>query len=168
MPLLIDGYNLLNATCIAPGGPGPGNLERARQALLNTLVESLPAEEVVRTTVVCDASESPWGVAKEMDHRGICVKFAARDDDADSVIERLIAADSAPKRLTVVSSDHRLQRAAKRRRAKVLTADAWLRQLATDHARGPRPGRAASKRDIGPLTPAQVDAWLRYFGVESE
>src|SRR5262245_47328930 len=110
MPLLIDGYNLLNAAGIAARGRGPGNLERARQALLNTLVESLPPEEVSRTTVVFDASESPWGVAKQATHRGITVHFAARDDDADTVIERLIIADSAPKRLTVVSSDHRIQR----------------------------------------------------------
>ena len=65
MPLIIDGYNLLNATGISSRGRGPGNLERARQALLNTLVESLPADEVPRTTVVFDASESPWGVAKQ-------------------------------------------------------------------------------------------------------
>src|SRR5579871_4496368 len=110
MSLIIDGYNLLNATGIAVRGRGPGTLEQARQALLNTLVESLPADEVARTTVVFDASESPWGVARQSEHRGIRVMFAAKDDDADSVIEELILADSAPKRLTVVSSDHRLQR----------------------------------------------------------
>ena len=90
MPLLIDGYNLLNATGIPARGRGPGNLERARQALLNTLVESLPEDEVPRTTVVFDASESPWGVAKQSNHRGIHVLFAAKDDDADTVIEELI------------------------------------------------------------------------------
>src|SRR5262249_21134176 len=128
MPLIIDGYNLLNATGISARGRGPGNLERARQALLNTLVESLPEGEIARTIVVFDDSESPWGVAKELMHRGIMVKFAARDDDADSVIERLIAADSAPKRLTVVSSDHRLQRAAKRRKATAIDSDVWFNQ----------------------------------------
>ncbi len=96
MPLLIDGYNLLNAAGILGRGRGPGSLERARQALLNTLVESLPPDEVPRTTVVFDASDSPWGVAKQMEHRGIAVKFAAKDADADTVIEELIAADSAP------------------------------------------------------------------------
>ena len=49
MSFVIDGYNLLNATGIPSRGKGPGNLERARQALLNTLVESLPPEEVPRT-----------------------------------------------------------------------------------------------------------------------
>jgi predicted RNA-binding protein with PIN domain len=125
MPLIIDGYNLLNATGIAGRGRGPGRLEQARQALLNTLVESLPVDEVAKTTVVFDASESPWGVQRQLNHRGISVYFAAKDDDADSVIERLIAADSAPKRLTVVSSDHRLQRAAKRRKAAERRRNPW-------------------------------------------
>ena len=137
MPLLIDGYNLLNAAGILGRGRGPGSLERARQALLNTLVESLPPDEVPRTTVVFDASESPWGVAKQIDHRGITVQFASKDDDADTVIEQLIAADSAPKRLTVVSSDHRIQRAAKRRRATAIDSDIWFAQLLRDRARAP-------------------------------
>ncbi len=34
MSLLIDGYNLLNATGIPSREKGPGNLERARQALI--------------------------------------------------------------------------------------------------------------------------------------
>ena len=129
MPLLIDGYNLLNAAGILGRGRGPGSLERARQALLNTLVESLPPDEVPRTTVVFDASDSPWGVAKQSEHRGITVQFAPKDADADTVIEQLIAADSAPKRLTVVSSDHRIQRTAKRRRATAVDSDIWFAQL---------------------------------------
>jgi len=168
MPLIIDGYNLLNATGIAGRGRGPGRLEQARQALLNTLVESLPADEVPKTTVVFDASESPWGVQRQLNHRGISVYFAAKDDDADSVIERLIAADSAPKRLTVVSSDHRLQRAAKRRKATAIDSDIWFNQLLRDRAE-----RTASKSPIseppkpeGPFSPGEVDRWLSEFGLK--
>ena len=167
MPFLIDGYNLLNATGISSRGKGPGNLERARQALLNTLVESLPPEEVPRTIVVFDASESPWGVAKQSVHRGITVQFAAKDDDADSVIERLIAADSAPKRLTVVSSDHRLQRAAKRRRATAIDSDVWFNQLLRDRAARSSPSATADvAKPEGPVSPGEVEQWLREFGLD--
>jgi uncharacterized protein len=171
MPLLIDGYNLLNSTGIAPRGRGAGNLQRAREALLNTLVESLPPEEVARTVVVFDASEAPWGVAMETNHRGIVVKFAARDDDADSVIERLIADDSAPKRLTVVSSDHRLQRAAKRRKATAVDSDVWFGQLLRERAERASGGGGAaatgadSAKPEGPLSSGEVDHWLREFGL---
>jgi uncharacterized protein len=171
MAFLIDGYNLLNATGIPSRGRGPGNLERARQALLNTLVESLSPEELPRTTVVFDASESPWGVAKQLELRGIMVMFAAKDDDADSVIERLIAANSAPKNLTVVSSDHRLQRAAKRRRATAIDSDIWFAQLLRDraaraNAESPTANPTADvPKPTGPLSPGEVEHWLREFGL---
>lgn len=96
MSLIIDGYNLLNSTGISSRGRGPGNLERARQALLNTLAESLTEEEIARTIVVFDASESPWGVARATTHRGITVQFAAKDEDADTVIEQMILARQRP------------------------------------------------------------------------
>jgi uncharacterized protein len=170
MPLLIDGYNLLNVAGVMARGRGPGTLERARQALLNVLVESLPADEVPHTTVVFDASESPWGLARQLDHRGITVLFAAKDEDADTVIEELIAADSAPKRLTVVSSDHRIQRAAKRRRAIAIDSDIWFAGLMRDRAARSRPPSAdptidAPKPD-GPFAPGEVEHWLRIFGLD--
>lgn len=172
MSLVIDGYNLLNATGIPSRGKGPGNLERARQALLNTLVESLPPDEVPRTIVVFDASESPWGVAREQNHRGIRVMFAAKDDDADTVIEGLIAADSAPKRLTVVSSDHRLQKAAQRRRATAVDSDVWFAQLLRDRAARSQADSPSANptadlpKPAGPLSPGEVEHWLREFGLD--
>jgi hypothetical protein len=48
----------------------------------------------------------------------------------------------------------------------VLRADDFLRQLATDAARAPRGKRSVARRDPGPLTSRQVDAWLRYFGID--
>jgi predicted RNA-binding protein with PIN domain len=168
MPLLIDGYNLLNSTGIAVRGRGPGNLDRARQALLNTLVESLPDDEVSRTTIVFDASESPWGVARQTNHRGITVMFASKDEDADSVIEQLIANDSAPKRLTVVSSDHRIQRAAKRRRANFVDSDIWFAQMLRDRAtRTTSSATSDLPKPEGPFSPGEVDRWLREFGLDS-
>jgi uncharacterized protein len=168
MPLIIDGYNLLNATGIAGQGRGPRRLEQARQALLNTLVESLPADEVPKTTVVFDASESPWGVQRQLSHRGISVYFAAKEDDADSVIERLIAAHSAPKRLIVVSSDHRLQRAARRRKATAIDSDIWFNQLLRDRADRTASKSAANEppKPEGPYSPGEVERWLREFGLQ--
>ena len=124
MALLIDGYNLLHASGILPRGIGPGTLERARGALLNFLVESLQPDELARTVVVFDARAAPVGRPRTVTHRGLKVHFAPNPGDADALIEQLILQDSSPRRLTVVSSDHRLQRAAKRRRAQPSTATA--------------------------------------------
>ena len=168
MTLLIDGYNLLNSTGILGRGRGPGSLERARQALLNVLVESLPADQVSRTTVVFDASESPWGVARTQTHRGISVQFAAKDEDADTQIERLIAASSAPKRLTVVSSDHRLHRAARRRRARAVDSDVWYAEVVRRRPDRRQSPRAAPAKPHVPLSEEDVARWLEQFGGESE
>src|SRR5690606_38904703 len=111
--------------------------------------------------------DSPWGVAKQLRHRGIAVQFSAKDEDADTVIEQLIAADSAPKRLTVVSSDHRLQRAAKRRRATAIDSDVWFARLLQARAARNAPSRTADiVKPEGPFSPGDVDYWLREFGLD--
>lgn len=169
MPLIIDGYNLLNVAGVMGRGRGPGTLQRARQALLNTLAESLPPDIVPKTTIVFDGSEAPWGVARQQKHLGMTVMFASRDEDADTVIEALIAADSAPKRLTVVSSDHRLQRAAKRRRATAVDSDRWFAQLLRDRAARSTPSATADvAKPQGPLTEGEVSHWMRQFGFDGE
>ncbi|HZZ73639.1 MAG TPA: NYN domain-containing protein [Pirellulales bacterium] len=170
MAIIIDGYNLLHASGILPRGIGPGGLERSRQALLNVLVESLPPTELPRTTVVFDASEAPWGVARETTFKGLRIYFAAKDSDADSLIEELILADSAPKRLTVVSSDHRLHKAAKRRKATPVDSDRWfaalLRQRDANSEAGASRGEVVKPE--GPFSPGEVEFWLKKFAPPPE
>jgi predicted RNA-binding protein with PIN domain len=164
MPLIIDGYNLLHASGILGRGVGPGSLERSRTALLSFLAESLAERELSATTVVFDAREAPPGLPRVTQFRGITVRFAERGSDADQEIEQLIAAHSSPRRLTVVSSDHRLHRAARRRRATAVDSDRWyaatLRER-IERARTKGPGRKPSE----PPTEAEVRFWLREFGL---
>lgn len=130
MTLLIDGYNMLNATGISgPIRSGVGSLERSRLALLNFLADALTPEEALRTTVVFDAQRPPPGLPRVLNHRGLTVRFASQYPDADSLLEELIRAEHVPRRLTVVSSDHRLQRAARRRRARAVDSEAWYQEI---------------------------------------
>ena len=129
MSLLVDGYNLIYAANIVGPGIGPRGLERARQALLNTLAAALPEAERARTVIVFDAAAAPPGLPRQLTHQGMLVRFAAGYESADELLEELIVADSAPKRLTVVSSDHRVQRAARKRRAKAIDSDVWFAEL---------------------------------------
>ena len=81
-----------------------------------------------------------------MNHQGITVCFAEQYAEADDLIEELIRLDSMLRRLVVVSSDHRLQRAARRRRAKAIDSDVWYAELirpadAKSLPRRRRPGR---------------------------
>jgi hypothetical protein len=163
MPLIIDGYNLLHASGILPRGLGPGGLQRARLALLNFLVESLAPEELARAAIVFDAVGAPPGLPRELVHRGLKVYFAPESEGADQRIEELIRAESAPQTLVVVSSDHRLHRAARRRRATAVDSDQWHQQLvARRYARGAPPLEDAAK-PIGPLGPHDVAYWLERF-----
>jgi predicted RNA-binding protein with PIN domain len=166
MSLLIDGYNLLHASGILARRGGRGALERSRDALLNVLAESLPDDELSRTTVVFDARDPPWGLSRKQVHRGLTVYFASREVDADSMIEELIQSNSAPRKLTVVSSDHRLQRAAKRRRATAIDSDRWFRDLLESRrATNNQPPTEVIKPE-GPFSADEIDFWLRQFGID--
>ena len=90
--------------------------------------------------------------------------FAGGDGDADAAIERLIRRNSAPKRLHVVSSDHRIQKAAKRRRAKFYDSDAFLTRLARRLTPDERAAVAEPREKQHGLSAAgEIDAWLRAF-----
>src|SRR5690348_9788490 len=123
MRLLIDGYNLMYAVGLLGKRFGPDGFRKVRQRFLNDLADALGAVEAHQTTVVFDAAAPPDGFPRETSHKGITVLFAVDDDDADSRIERLIAQHPTPRSLTVVSSDNRLRQAARRRKARVETAD---------------------------------------------
>ena len=101
-----------------------------------------------------------------MQHKGLSVRFAPRDSDADTLIEELIAADSAPRRLTVVSSDHRLQRAAHRRKAIAVDSDVWLAQLMREREERRHAQPEAVLKPEGPFSPGEVEFWLKQFGAD--
>jgi hypothetical protein len=168
MPLLIDGYNLLNATGIVGGGAGPSSLGQSRLALLNFLAASVDPRDLAHTTVVFDAHNPPPGLPRVARHGGILIRFAAKHETADQLIEELIRADSAPRRLVVVSSDHEIQRAARRRRAKAVNSDAWYAELIRARRQREEASADAPARPPVPLLEEDVSYWLRQFGGESE
>jgi predicted RNA-binding protein with PIN domain len=168
MPLLIDGYNLLHASGILGRGTGGRTLERSREALLNVLAQSLPSAEIAHTTVVFDAHDPPWGLSRKLNHQGITVYFASREQDADSLIEELIKANSTPRKLVVVSSDHRLHRAAKRRKATAIDSDRWFRELLRDRNDRLTASSGETIKPEGPFSPQEVDSWLTQFGLAQD
>jgi uncharacterized protein len=168
MPLLIDGYNLLNATGIVGRGAGPPSLGRSRLALLNFLAASIDPRELAHTTVVFDAHDAPPGLPRVVQHGPLLVRFAAKNRTADELIEELIRSDSAPRRLVVVSSDHEIQRAARRRRAKAVGSETWYADLIRARREREEESAYAPARPAVPLLEEDVSYWLRQFGGESE
>jgi predicted RNA-binding protein with PIN domain len=165
MFLIIDGYNLLNVVGIVGRGIGPGSLERARLALLNFLAKSLDPKDIPKTIVVFDSREAPWGLPRAVLHRGLSVQYASKYPDADCLIEELIMRESAPRQLTVVSSDHRLQRAARRRRARAVDSDVWYAEVLRSRRERNEPSpEQIPVRPPVPLLPEDVEYWLDQFG----
>jgi predicted RNA-binding protein with PIN domain len=164
MALLIDGYNLLNVTGIF-GGAGPGTeLHRTRLAFLNFLASSFNKRQRSSTTIVFDASSAPPGRPRSILHEGMTIHFAQQYSNADEMIEVLLEDWRAPKSLTVVSSDHRVQRAARRRGATIIDSEVWYADLCTRRRQREASANEASSKPAGSLSPDEVTHWLREFG----
>ncbi len=168
---LIDGYNLMHAAGAISGREmRAGLFQRKRRRFLNELADSLGPERCRQTTVVLDANKAPADFPVESDYQGLHLIFALGDENADARIETLIAAHSAPKSLTVVSSDRRVRQAARRRRARSLSADEYLDLLEhfqtdrRDDARDRKPKTPESLDREAPLSAEERELWIAEFG----
>jgi predicted RNA-binding protein with PIN domain len=161
MRYLIDGYNLLHAVEVRTKHDGPHSLEPARNRLLDRLRRGHGAD-AVNLTIVFDASRPPPGVSNRQNFHGITVLFAV-GEQADDTIEQLIHHDAAPKQLTVVSNDRRLQEAARRRECRVLDCISYL-----EHLQHPEPPRAVAESDafVKPdhISGEETRQWMETFG----
>jgi hypothetical protein len=165
MALLIDGYNLLHATNIF-GEAGPGtDLHRSRLALLKYLADSISERERTGTAIVFDASGAPPGLPRIISYEGMTVHFARRHSDADEMIEELLEQHAAPRSLTVVSSDHRVQRAARRRGASYVDSAQWYRELQV--AQRKNTVRRGSSKPVGEMPPEELAYWMGEFEIQA-
>lgn len=157
MPVIVDTYNLLHLT----GELGAEAAALDIPSLARLITRSRFAAEPI--ILVCDGT--PPGGRRPITPPGVDVVYSGPDRCADLTIEHFIRRTSAPRRLTVVSSDRAIQAAARKRRAKVLDSETFLGRLLNDAARddgAPRPARPP-----GSLPPDDVADWLSFFGEES-
>ena len=168
MPLIIDCYNVLHAD----KPPVLAGLGEASLCML--LRRSGWARSGV--TVVCDGQPKPHS-PDPMAVEPVELVFSGVGQSADDVIIRLIDADSAPKRLTVVSSDQEIRRAARRRRARDWTADAFLNRLAKLVIEGKTDANDATEKTSGgggasgvggEMSEHHIHQWLEAFGLAEE
>jgi len=95
---------------------------------------------------------------------GVEVLFAGLGTDTDTVMEAKIAANTAPRNLTVVSSDNRLRKAARVRRAISVKSEDFWSELVRELSRKRVVDEPSGKRDG--LSDAETDQWLDFFGME--
>jgi predicted RNA-binding protein with PIN domain len=151
---------LLHASGVFGTG-GRTSLESSREALLDWLAEVLTDADRERITIVFDARDAPPGLPQSARKHGLQIRFARRGSDADDLLEELIRDHSSPRSLIVVSSDHRIHRAARRRRATPIDSDRWV----TEVKREPATERPESEHRGGP-DPDELQAWLDEFAGE--
>ena len=161
MRYLIDGYNLLYAMGVMRNRAGPTGLQKARRGLLG-LLRGAYGEEAAEVTVVFDAAGAPPGAAEEEHYQGIHVRYAIHQDQADDLIEALIRHHSAPRQLTVVSDDHRIQQAARRRQCTVQGCGDFLEWLER-HRKERRQHSPESETKPEHVSERETERWLQHF-----
>lgn len=155
--LVIDGYNLMHAAGLGRSEYGPGELERNRNQLLNQTAAALDQQIAADALVVFDAH---MAVARNSDddqpprRSPLAVRFSSEGRDADAEIELILKTHSSPRQVLIVSSDHRLHKAAARRKANCMDSEDFLRQfdepepLRASGRKRPRPSRSATKKPL--------------------
>ena len=151
MPYLIDGNNLLFALKEAGCDAGRSGL----CALLGKLART------DRVKVVFDGPPLPPS-AGERAPAGVEVKCSGRQT-ADKLIIAEIDANTAPRRLTVVSTDREIRKAARRRRCGVALSEDFAKDLLRAPKERPEPVEPREK--WSGLTGQEQAKWLREFGI---
>ena len=92
------------------------------------------------------------------------VLFAGLGTDADTLIENKIKANTAPKRLSIVSSDRRLRDAARTRKATAIKSEVFWDNLQKQLSQK-KPVKEPEAKRSG-LTESETRQWLDIFGIE--
>ncbi|MDP1795855.1 MAG: NYN domain-containing protein [Planctomycetaceae bacterium] len=165
--IIIDGYNLLHAAGLARVRYAPGDLERQRRRLLAMLAEKLTPAEKLRCTVVFDAQDAPFNDSRESRVHDVAVVFAPQGGDADTVIEDLLDHHPAAKQVLMISGDHRLHKAARRRGATPMDSEPFweqLRQSPDQRQAITPPSPVVAPKIRAAATKPDVAAWMKEFG----
>ncbi len=156
MPFLIDGHNLLWTIHKTSGEPVTDiQLCHALGRYLKFLNET--------GVLVFDGIGPP---DKRPFESIVCLEvlFSGQRKEADDIIEDKIKANTAPKRLTVVSSDRRVRKAANARKAISIKSENFWENIKKQLSRKKTIKEPMEKRHG--LSESETDQWLRFFDVD--
>lgn len=155
MPLLIDCYNVLHTTM-------PPHLAGLDEARLCHLLMASPFGGT-KITVVCDGKVKPH-IPAVSPVDSVKLIYSGPRRSADDLIIKQIGVDTAPRRLIVVSSDRQIQKAARRRRAKIMPSDELINVLSRLPVSAPD-GAAPAPAS---LSSQEVEHWLSQFDLKGD
>jgi predicted RNA-binding protein with PIN domain len=155
---IIDGYNLLWSI-----HKTVEHFEEITQAQLCRLVAQYLKADGLDGLIVFDGVGPPD--KRPLQHiANLEVLFSGPNADADDVIEARLKADTAPKRLTVVSSDRRIRTAVKAAKATSIKSEQFCRILLSRAKARKAPAEPVQKKQG--LDEGQTKQWLKYFGLD--
>jgi predicted RNA-binding protein with PIN domain len=158
MPLIIDGYNLLHSIHKADE-----DSDAISDAQLCRIVDTFLIQTKQKGEIVFDGTGPP-DKSRFDNMSKLEVFFAGPGRDADTAIENKIKASTDAKRLTVVSSDRRVQQAARARKAAAIKSNVFWDNLQRQLSRKKTTNEPAAKRRG--LSEGETEQWLKFFGLD--
>lgn len=155
---IIDGHNLLHTIFKSEGDSGA--ITDVGLCKILSRYFTLTAEQ---GAIIFDGIGPP-DKSGFYDISNVEILFAGRGTDADTVIEGKISASTAPKKLTIVSSDRRLRAAARMRKATSVKSDVFWVDVEKQLSRK-RPIKDPPEKRQG-LNEGETEQWLEFFGFE--
>lgn len=158
MPLVIDTYNVLYTTGVLPPDLAGIDIE----ALLALIAGSRYRSQ--RITLVCDGTGK--GRKRIKLAKTITLRFSGPHRKADDLIVELLDKSTARKRITVVTSDRAVAKAAKARQCATLTSQLFLEHLSNDAQSQFGTQSAKEARSHKPLDDKAVQKWIDEFKLD--
>lgn len=156
MPVLIDGHNLIGQI------PTISLADSDDEAQLVMLLRRYATRKRGRRVIVV-FDGGVYGHPGNLNGYGVECYFAKSPRDADHELIRRIRAIKRTGEWQVVSSDRAVAGEARARGVVVVSAQEFARRLLALHEPEVRPGDKLRDR---PLSPAEVEEWLRLFGID--
>jgi hypothetical protein len=156
MPVLIDGHNLIGQL------PDISLADPDDEAKLVMLLRRYATKKRERRVVVI-FDGGVYGHPLSLSGYGVEALFAKSPSDADHELIKRIRAVRRGEEWLVVSSDRAVAGEARARNIPVLSSQEFARRLsALDQPRA----SMSEKRNDRPLSRAEVEEWMRIFGVK--
>lgn len=164
MPYLVDGHNLI------PKVPGLALEEIDDEVQLIELLQIYA--RLSRKAVEVYFDNAPPGQPRSRSYGSVTAHFVRQGQSADQAISaRLNRLGSAARNWSVVSSDGQVQAAARAARARVLSSEAFARQLQSQlrsQLQSFEDNRATPAASEGSLSEDEVDEWMKLFGLDED
>jgi uncharacterized protein len=156
MPFVVDGYNLLHA------------VKKSFEQLQDISDIRIAKILSVYSNKTRDTGQLVFDGIGPPNREDFChiesveVIFSGTEKEADDIIENIIAANTAPKRLVVVSDDRRLKVAAKKRKCQHIDCVSFMMHMIGEIGRENKRQEPPSK-NTG-ISGEETEGWLDEFG----